>query len=90
LLMLSDAVEARSRAEAPESEEQLKGIVRSVIDRVEKERQLDNTQLTLHDLNLVAESFVKTLRGTYHPRIQYPAGEVPAAAPVPTAHPGDK
>ncbi|MFN2119026.1 MAG: HD family phosphohydrolase [Anaerolineales bacterium] len=90
LLMLSDAVEARSRAEAPESEEQLKGIVRSVIDRVEKERQLDDTQLTLHDLNLITESFVKTLRGTYHPRIQYPAGEVPASAAAPTAHPGDK
>jgi putative nucleotidyltransferase with HDIG domain len=90
LLMLADAAEARSRAEAPESEEKLRQIVRSVIDRAEKERQLDNTQLTLHDLNLITESFVKTLRGTYHPRIQYPTGEVPASAPAPTAHPGDK
>jgi membrane-associated HD superfamily phosphohydrolase len=55
-----------------------------VIDRAEKEGQLDNTQLTLHDLSLITESFVKTLRGTYHPRIQYPTGEVPPSAPAPT------
>ncbi len=84
ILMLADAAEARSRAENPESEEKLKEIVRSVIERSEKEGQLDNTQLTLHDLNLIAESFVATLRGTYHPRIQYPAGEVPAGVPAQT------
>jgi len=82
--MLADAAEARSRAENPDSEEKLRTIVRSVIERCEKEGQLDNTQLTLHDLNLITESFVTTLRGTYHPRIQYPAGDVPAAAPART------
>lgn len=85
LLMLADAAEARSRAENPESDERLRELVQSVIERVEREGQLDNTQLTLHDLNLTTESFVTTLRGTYHARIQYPAAELPAAAPVPTA-----
>jgi membrane-associated HD superfamily phosphohydrolase len=33
-------------------------------------------------LNLIAESFVTTLRGSYHPRIQYPAAELPAAATI--------
>ena len=84
LLMLSDACEARSRAENPQGEERLREIVRSVIEIVERDGQLDNTQLTLHDLHLVTESFVTTLRGTYHPRIQYPAAEVPASAPVVT------
>src|SRR5512146_3234915 len=50
LLMLADAAEARSRAENPDSEEKLRAIVRSVIERCEREGQLDNTQLTLHDL----------------------------------------
>jgi hypothetical protein len=85
LLMLADAAEARSRAENRQGDDELREIVRSVIDRCEKEGQLDNTQLTLHDLNLITESFVTTLRGTYHPRIQYPAGELPASAPVQTA-----
>jgi putative nucleotidyltransferase with HDIG domain len=85
LLMLADNAEARTRAENPQSDEKLRELVRSVIDRAEKEGQLDNTQLTLHDLTLITESFVKTLRGTYHARIQYPTGELPASAPVPTA-----
>jgi putative nucleotidyltransferase with HDIG domain len=78
LLMLADAVEARSRAESPANEEQLRTLVRSVIDTALKNNQLDDTLLTLRDLNLIADSFVTTLRGHYHPRIQYPkSNEVP-------------
>jgi hypothetical protein len=84
LLMLADACEARSRAENPQSEDRLREIVRSVIEIVERDGQLDNTQLTLYDLHQVTESFITTLRGTYHPRIQYPAAEVPASTPVET------
>ena len=84
ILMLADGVEARARAESPDSEEGLRNVVRTVVDRIEKERQLDNTQLTLHDLNQVIESFVSTLRGTYHARIHYPAAELPASLSVDT------
>lgn len=80
LLMLADASEARTRAESPENEDGVRAIVRAVVDWCQKEGQLDSTQLTLLDLNLVTESFVTTLRGTYHPRIQYPAAEPPAAS----------
>jgi cyclic-di-AMP phosphodiesterase PgpH len=90
ILMLADGVEARARAENPEGDDALRAIIRSVIERCQKEGQLDNTQLTLRDLNLVTESFVTTLRGTYHPRIQYPAGEVPASVPTPTEPSKDK
>ena len=72
LLMLADATEARARAERPDSDEDLRALVRSVIDAVQKYNQLDDTLLTLRDLNLITESFAVTLRGTYHPRIQYP------------------
>lgn len=81
LLMLADAVEARARAESPDGDDALRAVVRSVIERSQKESQLDNTQLTLRDLNLITDSFVTTLRGTYHPRIQYPAAEVPSVKP---------
>lgn len=87
LLMLADACEARSRAENPQTEESLREIVRSVFEIVQRDGQLDNTQLTLHDLHLARESFVTTLRGTYHPRLQYPAAALPAAAPTPTVPP---
>jgi putative nucleotidyltransferase with HDIG domain len=72
LLMLADATEARARAERPADEDGLRALVRSVIGTVQKYNQLDDTLLTLRDLSLITESFVTTLRGTYHPRIQYP------------------
>lgn len=77
LLMLADATEARARAERPTTDDDLRALVRSVIDTVQKYSQLDDTLLTLRDLNLITETFVTTLRGTYHPRIQYPNARVP-------------
>ncbi|GAB4543128.1 MAG: HDIG domain-containing protein [Anaerolineales bacterium] len=81
LLMLADATEARARAERPENEDAVRALVRSVFETVQKFHQLDDTLLTLRDLNLITESFVATLRGTYHSRIQYPnTNEIPQVA----------
>jgi putative nucleotidyltransferase with HDIG domain len=77
LLMLADATEARTRAERPVTDDDLRALVRNVIETVQKHSQLDDTLLTLRDLNLITESFVTTLRGTYHPRIEYPSANVP-------------
>ncbi|MEW5830542.1 MAG: HDIG domain-containing metalloprotein [Chloroflexota bacterium] len=88
LLMLADGVEARARAEQPKDEEELKVLIHNVIEIAQREGQLDNAPLTLRDLRVVTESFVTTLRNTYHPRIQYPKtlpGEAkPAAEDTPT------
>jgi putative nucleotidyltransferase with HDIG domain len=83
ILMLADGAEARTRAEAPQTEEEMRAVVRRVVDYVQREGQLDATMLTLRDLNRIVDSFVATLRGTYHPRIQYPAAEVPASESKP-------
>ncbi len=72
LLMLADGMEARSRSELPKDEGELREIARKVIDYCQHEQQLDQTNLTLRDLSLIADSFVKTLITTYHPRIRYP------------------
>jgi putative nucleotidyltransferase with HDIG domain len=77
LLMLADASEARARAERPASDDEIRALVTNVIQTVQKFNQLDDTLLTLRDLKLITESFVTTLRGTYHPRIQYPKAAVP-------------
>ncbi|MEW5938815.1 MAG: HDIG domain-containing metalloprotein [Chloroflexota bacterium] len=80
ILMLADGAEARARAEAPQTEEEMRALIRKVVDLVQREGQLDHTTLTLRDLNAIVESFVATLRGAYHARIQYPAAELPPAA----------
>jgi cyclic-di-AMP phosphodiesterase PgpH len=72
LLMLADGCEAKARADIPKNDDDLRALVRKVVDYLRSEGQLDETALTLRDLHLVTESFVKTLRNTYHPRLAYP------------------
>jgi putative nucleotidyltransferase with HDIG domain len=83
ILMLADGVEARSRAEQPATEDEVRTLIRSVIDIAMKNEQLDDTLLTLRDLSVIAESFFTTLQGTFHPRIEYPKAESEA----PEEHP---
>ncbi len=72
VLMLADGVEARTRAERPADEASLRAIIHRVVDYCQQDGQLDATRLTLRDLHLISESFVNTLRGTYHVRVEYP------------------
>ena len=80
LLMLADGSEARSRAESPRDDDAIRKIILSTIDQAQKQGQLDNTQLTFRDLNIVTDAFVNILRGTFHPRIMYPKTDEPSAA----------
>jgi putative nucleotidyltransferase with HDIG domain len=90
LLMLADGTEARVRAGKPQNEEELAKIVHSAIEHVQMSGQLDNTQLTFSDLNKIADSFITTLRGSYHPRIEYPKSKnAPATQNVPTTPQGE-
>ena len=85
LLMLADGCEARARSELPKDEPELRKIIQCVFDRCQKEGQLDDTRLTLRDLNRAAESFYNSLKGVYHRRIIYPEmPQVPGAAQIPT------
>ena len=80
LLMLADGCEARARASSPKNEDELRVLIRKTIQYLQNEGQLDDTNLTLKDLNLITESFVTTLRNTYHARIQYPEAPVNGTA----------
>ena len=88
ILMLADGCEARVRAERPKDVDEMQVLIKSVIQNRISMGQLDDTDLTLRDLDAIADSFTTTLRGVYHPRIEYPILEkgapAPAAAAVPT------
>ena len=75
LLMLADTCEARMRAERPKDEVALHELIKSVIKDKLDLGELDNTPLTIQNLDEISESFTSTLRGVYHPRIQYPKSE---------------
>jgi len=83
ILMLADGCEARARAELPKDDDELRALILKVFEYVQKEGQLDDTVLTLKDLHKVQESFVSTLKNTYHPRIQYPELKPAEAQPEP-------
>lgn len=72
IIMLADGVEARARAELPKDDDEIRSLVFSSFEFIKQSGQLDDTNLTLRDISLIAESFINTLRNTYHPRIKYP------------------
>jgi membrane-associated HD superfamily phosphohydrolase len=71
--MLADASEAASRSLAEPSPNRLRSLVKRIIDSRANEGQLDQCQLTLRELALIRESFVKVLAAVFHGRIPYPA-----------------
>lgn len=73
MVMLADSVEAVVRASKDRSFEKIDELVDAVINERVTEGQLDECDLTLRDLRTIADSFKATLRGIYHPRIEYPA-----------------
>ncbi len=81
LLMLADGSEARARAEKPKDEDELRAVIDAVVTFYEQNHQLDDTDLTLRDLQLVRNSFFHTLHGSFHPRVKYPALKQPNRKP---------
>ncbi len=73
IVMLADSVEAVVRSSRDRSPEKIDGLVDGVIAERVAEGQMDDCDLTLRDLKVIGESFKATLRGVYHPRIEYPA-----------------
>ena len=73
IVMLADSVEAVVRSSRDRSTEKIDALVDGVIAERVTEGQLDDCDLTLRDLKVIGESFKATLRGVYHPRIEYPA-----------------
>lgn len=72
IVMLADSVEAVVRSSKDRSFERIDELVESVIHERVTEGQLDDCNLTLRDMKVIGESFKSTLRGIYHPRIEYP------------------
>jgi putative nucleotidyltransferase with HDIG domain len=81
LVMIADAVEAASRSIPEPSTENLQALVQRLINLIFSEGQLDECDLTLRDLNLIAQSFVHTFEGIYHTRPAYPAAAVGGGRP---------
>jgi cyclic-di-AMP phosphodiesterase PgpH len=72
LLMLADAVEAASRTLVEPSHSKIRTLIRTIVDDCLSDGQLEETDLTLADLRIVAERFLEELATVFHQRIDYP------------------
>jgi putative nucleotidyltransferase with HDIG domain len=76
ILMLADVVEAASRTVAEPTAPRLKSLVHELVGRRLREGELDESELTMHDLRRIEESFLRTLSTQiFHGRIPYPKEE---------------
>ena len=72
IIMIADSVEAASRTVQEPTPAKLKNMVDMIITRIRDDGQLAECDITLRELDMVADSFVKTLLGMQHHRISYP------------------
>jgi len=75
IVMMADAVEATSSALRPDSLQAIVKLVNTIVDDDVMEGQLNNSGLTLGDIELVRGSFIETLKGRFHVRVRYPGNE---------------
>lgn len=71
LVMLADVVEATSRTLEAPTPSRIKGVVHKMINKIFMDGELDECELTLKDLNSIADTFTRILTGIYHHRIEY-------------------
>lgn len=72
LVMLGDVIEASSRTLTNPTPARIRSLVRERIQQIYADGQLDECELTLSNLNTIAETFTKILTGIFHHRVDYP------------------
>uniref|UniRef100_A0A7C3RN47 HDIG domain-containing protein n=1 Tax=Dictyoglomus thermophilum TaxID=14 RepID=A0A7C3RN47_DICTH len=73
IVMLADSIEAATRTITNITPETIEKVIREVIREKLIDGQLENSKLTLEELEKIAQSFIKTIIELRHPRIPYPS-----------------
>ncbi len=72
LIMLADSCEAAVRSLAKPNVNRIEATVRKIIRARLNDGQLDDCDLTLKDLSVIGDVFIRVLSGMFHTRIEYP------------------
>lgn len=75
LLMIADQLEATARSNPPSDDAQCDALVRTTMERIQGERQLDDSGLTVGDLARAERGFSRALQAMYHRRLSYPSSD---------------
>ncbi len=73
IVMLADGVEASARALQEPTPQKLRELVEHIVRMRVEQGQLRDAPLTLRQLEIVKDQFVRVLLGMHHARIEYPA-----------------
>jgi membrane-associated HD superfamily phosphohydrolase len=73
LVMLADICEAATRSLTEPTPGKIQDLVRSLINKVFDDGQLDASELIVKDITLTMQVFTKILVSIYHHRVTYPA-----------------
>ncbi|MEA3506465.1 MAG: HDIG domain-containing protein [Elusimicrobiota bacterium] len=72
VIMLADSVEAACRSLEEPSFSRISAVVTKIINNKFIDNQLSKCEITLANLEQIQKSFISTLSGIYHSRIEYP------------------
>lgn len=72
IVMLADASEATVRTLKNPTPQGIEQVVRRLIKERLEDGQLDESNLTLKELDVIARTFTRVLTGVFHQRIEYP------------------
>jgi membrane-associated HD superfamily phosphohydrolase len=73
--MCSDSVEAAVRSLDDPTPAQIRAMVTRLVDARAQEGELDDSGITLHELNVIKEKLVAMLTTIYNKRVPYPGQE---------------
>ncbi len=72
VVMIVDGIEAASRSLKEKTHENIKDVVNKMIDNKIRDGQLENSEVTFHDIKIIKETLLNKLLNIYHVRIEYP------------------
>lgn len=72
LVALADTIEAQSRTLEEPTPSRIEEMVREVVRKRFYEGELDESNLTLKDLDKITQSFIRVLNAIFHTRVNYP------------------
>src|SRR5213082_1538972 len=81
IISLADMIESASRSLEKPTPQKIEQLVSELIEERIADRQLDECDLTLRDIRIIAERFRFTLMTMLHSRIAYPRQETKTTAP---------
>ena len=72
IAMMADSIESATRVLQEPTPERLRDLVEEIVEGKRRDGQLDEAPLTLREITVLKDTFIKVLGGIHHHRIYYP------------------